>query len=179
MLNADIVVGWVVDETGELIVTDRHSLTSYAMPPLDAHNDAIAVRGSQTLGNTTVIFERFLTTEDENNEDVMLRNGTRYHLLWAYGEADGILDEDMTIAPHGAMNKGFISDVDLFSGDYSDMKVGGDGLGNDLQRVRRIHGSLMVTAWACFGSLTVWSARWVTLLVFLTSFQDTPKSSFS
>jgi hypothetical protein len=88
--NADIVYGWVEDDTGEARVIDAHSLGAHGPTLPDTSrggtDDIEDFAGTQREGVTTVEFTRLLDTGDPL--DSALRPGDGNKLVWMYARTD-------------------------------------------------------------------------------------------
>lgn len=106
MAAADIILGWVDDNTGEVYLVDSHGQDTNGAPVADPEQDCILVGGRQNESHTVVRFRRALDTCDRNHDYIL--GGDTVRVIWATQDSDPTLDggELVGMTWHGKENRG-------------------------------------------------------------------------
>ncbi|XP_068215999.1 DBH-like monooxygenase protein 1 [Palaemon carinicauda] len=93
MKGADIILGWVNDLTGEVILHDRYA-PGYGIPIIDKTQDVELIEGYQNDTHTVLKFSRLWDSCDD--EDYKITDDT-VRIIWAYNYMDPEGEMDMMI----------------------------------------------------------------------------------
>merc|ERR1719195_2062519 len=125
MENSDIMLGWVDDNDGSVILQDRYTGDSQSRPTLDDVDHLTLIEGEQENGITRIRFQRTRTLDcdDESGHDMAVSQGTS-RVIYAFHDDDGDADDETAISYHGS-NRGSQS-VNLWYGEGSEVELEDD-----------------------------------------------------
>jgi len=126
MENSDIMLGWVDDNDGSVVLQDRYTDDSMSTPSIDDEDHLTLIEGEQEDGITRIRFQRTRTLDcdDESGHDMAVSQGTS-RVIYAYHDDDGDEDDADSIAYHTSSQRGSQS-VNLWYGESSTVELEDD-----------------------------------------------------
>ena len=123
MEHSDIMLGWVDDVNGSVVVQDRYTGGSQSTPILDDVDHLTLIEGEQKDGITRIRFQRTrsLDCNDTSGHDMAVTQGTS-RVIYAWNDNDGDINDPNSIDYHGATQRGTQS-VNLWYGEGHDHEV--------------------------------------------------------
>merc|ERR1719385_441612 len=116
MENSDIMLGWVDDDDGSVVLQDRYTDDSMNTPLIDDEDHLTLIEGEEEDGITRIRFQRTRTLDcdDTSGHDMAVAQGTS-RVIYAWNDNDGDEDDADSIDYHGANQRGAQS-VNLWYG---------------------------------------------------------------
>lgn len=150
MPQADVMVLWMDDDAGELVVGDRRVPTSRSMPQFDASQDvSLLPGGSHVDGTLRARFTRLANTLDATGDIEIDLTGKKQFVLWSVGDA-----------PSGGASADFeyhrsrgVQRVNFVSGESEAVSSG-------VLALRRNHGVVMFLTWGVVTPVAILIARY-------------------
>ena len=123
MEHSDIMIGWVDDLDGTVILQDRYTGDSQSTPILDEEDNLTLIEGEQEDGITRIRFQRTrsLDCNDSSGHDMAVVQGTS-RVIYAWNHND---DDPYSIAYHGTTQRGSQS-VNLWYGEATTVELEDD-----------------------------------------------------
>jgi hypothetical protein len=160
MINSDVVVGWIDDETNNVTLVDLWIGALRIIPKLDTSfsngsSDITLVAASNDEDTTTFVFRRKLITSDPYDMSIINRN---MFLIWAFGNDHGEIDEE-GVPIFGIHKKDGVININLFSGvENVTFRIDESAPHTTL---RTSHGMIMIIAWPLLIVAGSFGARYI------------------